>query len=94
VKMIGLPLGVGILIDAFLIRLTVNPAIMRIFGRSAWYLPRWLDRILPTIRIDAEKPTRGEEPHRAEEARQSEETPQDEELTEDDGALAAVAQPV
>ncbi len=63
VKMIGLPLGVGILIDAFLIRLTINPAIMRVFGMSAWYLPRWLDRILPTIRIDDEEHPRDEVTH-------------------------------
>ena len=55
VKMIGLPLGVGILIDAFLIRLTINPAIMRMFGKWAWFMPGWLNRILPSIRIDAEE---------------------------------------
>jgi len=55
VKMIGLPLGIGILIDAFLIRLTINPAIMRMFGKWAWFMPSWLNRILPTVRIDAEE---------------------------------------
>jgi RND superfamily putative drug exporter len=56
VKQIGLPLGVGILLDAFVLRLTVVPAVMHVMGKGAWYLPRWLDRVLPNIAIDAPEP--------------------------------------
>lgn len=56
VKQIGLPLGVGILLDAFILRLTVVPGIMHFMGRGAWYLPRWLDKILPNIAIDSPAP--------------------------------------
>ena len=52
VKMIGLPLGVGILLDAFVLRLTVVPALLHLLGHRAWYMPRWLDRVLPRIAID------------------------------------------
>lgn len=56
VKMIGLPLGVGILLDAFILRLTVVPGIMHFMGKGAWYLPHWLDKILPNIAIDSPEP--------------------------------------
>ncbi|MEM8618659.1 MAG: MMPL family transporter [Actinomycetota bacterium] len=52
VKMIGLPLGLGILLDAFIVRLTIVPGLMRFMGHAAWWMPGWLDRILPTIHID------------------------------------------
>ena len=52
VKMIGLPLGLGILLDAFVLRLTVVPALLHLMGRSAWYLPRWLNRVVPKVSID------------------------------------------
>ncbi len=52
VKMIGLPLGLGILLDAFIVRLTIVPGLMRFLGGAAWWMPRWLDKILPTIHID------------------------------------------
>jgi RND superfamily putative drug exporter len=52
IKPIALGLAVGILVDAFLIRMTLIPALMAIGGRAAWYLPKWLDRILPDIDIE------------------------------------------
>ncbi|BDI21740.1 MMPL family transporter [Herbiconiux sp. L3-i23] len=52
IKPIALGLAVGILVDAFLIRMTLIPALMSIGGRAAWYLPKWLDRILPDIDIE------------------------------------------
>ncbi|MEO1058250.1 MAG: MMPL family transporter [Actinomycetota bacterium] len=52
VKMIGLPLGLGILLDAFIVRLTIVPGLMRFLGGAAWWMPGWLDKILPTIHID------------------------------------------
>ena len=54
IKQFGFALAVGVLIDAFLVRMTLVPAVMSVLGHSAWWLPRWLDRLLPTIDIDGE----------------------------------------
>ncbi|MEA9985964.1 MMPL family transporter [Subtercola sp. RTI3] len=45
-------LAVGVLVDAFVVRMTLVPAVMRLFGDAAWWLPRWLDRILPDADIE------------------------------------------
>lgn len=55
IKQIGFTLAVGILIDAFIIRMGLVPAIMAIFGDKAWSLPKWLDRILPNLDVEGEK---------------------------------------
>ncbi|TQN40774.1 RND superfamily putative drug exporter [Blastococcus colisei] len=52
VKAIALGLAVGILVDAFLVRMTLVPAVLALLGRSAWWLPRWLDRILPDLDVE------------------------------------------
>ncbi|BCJ32892.1 membrane protein [Actinocatenispora thailandica] len=52
VKMLALGLGVSVLIDATLIRLVVVPATMFLFGPANWWLPRWLDRLLPNIEAE------------------------------------------
>jgi RND superfamily putative drug exporter len=52
VKAIAFGLAVGILVDAFLVRMTLVPAVLALLGRSAWWLPRWLDRILPDLDIE------------------------------------------
>lgn len=54
IKPIAFTLAVGILFDAFLIRMTLVPAVMFLFRSAAWYLPRWLDRLLPTVDIEGE----------------------------------------
>ncbi|MEK3850230.1 hypothetical protein BK143_17435 [Paenibacillus peoriae] len=54
IKSMGLALAFGILIDAFVVRMTLVPAIMTILGKSAWYLPNWLNRILPNIDVEGE----------------------------------------
>lgn len=54
IKVIALGLAVGVFVDAFLIRMTLVPAVMALAGRSAWYLPRWLDRLLPNVDIEGE----------------------------------------
>ncbi|MHC3002728.1 MMPL family transporter [Gordonia sp. GN26] len=48
-KEMGIILGVAVLLDAVLIRLTLLPALLRITGRAAWWAPSWLRRILPSI---------------------------------------------
>ena len=40
------------LVDAFVVRMALVPAVMTLLGRSAWYLPRWLDRGLPNVDIE------------------------------------------
>ncbi|WEH40622.1 MMPL family transporter [Streptomyces sp. AM 2-1-1] len=47
VKMLGLGLAAGVLIDASVVRLLLVPAVMTLLGRAAWWTPRWLDRALP-----------------------------------------------
>src|SRR3712207_3454611 len=54
IKPIALALATGILFDAFLVRMTLVPAAMALAGRAAWYLPRWLDRLLPNVDIEGE----------------------------------------
>jgi len=54
IKVIALGLAVGVFVDAFLIRMTLVPAVMALAGRAAWYLPRWLNRVLPNVDIEGE----------------------------------------
>ena len=49
VRPIGFGLAIGVLIDAFLVRLILVPAVMSLLGKSAWWLPKWLDKILPNV---------------------------------------------
>ena len=53
-KPIALGLAVGIVIDAFLVRMTLVPAVMALLGEKAWWMPRWLDRVLPHFDIEGE----------------------------------------
>ena len=52
IKSIGFALALGVLIDAFVVRMTVVPAVLALFGRRAWWLPRWLDKALPRVDIE------------------------------------------
>ena len=52
IKSIGLAFAVGILIDAFLIRMTLIPALMTLLDARAWWLPRWLNRSIPNLDIE------------------------------------------
>lgn len=53
-KVIGLALTFGVFFDAFIVRMMIVPAVMLILGKSAWYMPKWLDKILPNIDIEGE----------------------------------------
>ena len=55
VKMVGLALAVAVLLDATVIRLILVPSTMVMFNRANWWLPAWLDRILPNVDIEGEK---------------------------------------
>ncbi|MBW8487668.1 MMPL family transporter, partial [Actinomadura parmotrematis] len=52
IKMMGFALAVGVAFDAFVVRMTIVPAVMTLFGRAAWWLPSWLARILPNVDVD------------------------------------------
>jgi uncharacterized membrane protein YdfJ with MMPL/SSD domain len=54
-KSIGLSLAFGVLVDAFIVRLTLVPAVMALLGRRAWWLPRRLGRVMPDLDIEGEK---------------------------------------
>ena len=58
IKSIGFALAIGIVADAFLVRMTLVPAVMALLGDKAWWLPRWLDRALPNLDIEGENLTR------------------------------------
>ncbi|MFB9235593.1 MMPL family transporter [Plantactinospora siamensis] len=52
IRSLGFGLAFGVLADAFLIRMLLIPAVMHLLGRSAWWIPRWLDRILPNVDVE------------------------------------------
>jgi len=51
-KMFGLGLGLAILIDVLIVRLVIAPAVVTLLGDRAWWLPGWLDRILPDVSLE------------------------------------------
>ncbi len=53
-KMFGLGLATAIFVDATIVRMILVPATMKLMGKANWWLPHWLDRLLPTIDIDGE----------------------------------------
>jgi RND superfamily putative drug exporter len=55
IKSMGFALALGVAIDAFVVRMTVVPAVVSLLGDRAWRLPRWLDRALPNVDIEGEK---------------------------------------
>jgi putative drug exporter of the RND superfamily len=56
IKQFGLGLAGAILIDAFIVRTVVVPALMHLFGRANWWLPGWLDRALPQLNVEGADP--------------------------------------
>ncbi|MEN8237939.1 MAG: MMPL family transporter [Actinomycetota bacterium] len=54
IKMVGLGLATAIFVDATIVRLVLVPATMKLMGDANWWIPDWLDRLLPTIDIDGE----------------------------------------
>ncbi|MFT3859967.1 MMPL family transporter [Micropruina sp.] len=54
IKPIAFALAIGVLLDAFVVRMTLVPAVMKLFGRHAWWLPGWLARRLPVVDIEGE----------------------------------------
>ncbi|WP_395638733.1 MMPL family transporter [Pseudolysinimonas sp.] len=52
IRPLGFGMAVGVLFDAFVVRLLLMPALMHLLGRAAWWLPKWLDRILPDVDVE------------------------------------------
>ena len=60
IKMVGLGLATAVFFDAFVVRLTLVPAVLQLLGERAWWLPRWLDRVLPHVDVEGETLTEEE----------------------------------
>ncbi|NYF10213.1 RND superfamily putative drug exporter [Leifsonia sp. AK011] len=64
IRSIGFGLAFGVLLDAFVVRILLMPALMHLLGGAAWWLPRWLERVLPNVDIEGsalerERPVEG-----------------------------------
>jgi RND superfamily putative drug exporter len=58
IKMIGFGLATAVLFDAFVVRMAIVPAVLALLGDKAWWLPKWLDRLLPRVDVEGEALTR------------------------------------
>ncbi|MEU8543250.1 MMPL family transporter [Streptomyces sp. NPDC048717] len=54
-KTVGFGLAAAVLLDAFVVRMALGPAVLALLGRSAWRLPRWLDRLVPDLDVEGER---------------------------------------
>ncbi|OSC61092.1 hypothetical protein B5181_28775 [Streptomyces sp. 4F] len=52
IKMMGFGLAVAVLFDAFVVRMAIVPAVLALLGDKAWWLPRWLDKVLPSVDVE------------------------------------------
>lgn len=55
VRSVGFAMAAAVLFDAFIVRMAIIPAVMSLLAEKAWYLPHWLDRILPNVDIEGER---------------------------------------
>jgi RND superfamily putative drug exporter len=61
IQSIGFALAVGVAVDAFVVRMTIVPALMSMLGKHAWWLPRWVDRLLPNVDVEGAALTRSDD---------------------------------
>ncbi len=54
IKTIAFGLAVGVFVDAFVVRMTLVPAVLALLGRAAWWLPRWIDQRLPSFDVEGQ----------------------------------------
>ncbi|THA60260.1 MMPL family transporter [Streptomyces sp. A0958] len=73
IKMIGFSMAIAVFFDAFVVRMAIVPAVLALLGDRAWWLPRWLERILPHVDVEGEALT---QPHEKGEAPQSSTEPE------------------
>lgn len=55
IKMIGFGLAIAVLFDAFVVRMTIVPAVLAVLGKAAWWLPKPLDKVLPNVDVEGER---------------------------------------
>jgi len=53
IKQFGIGLASAIIVDAFIVRTVLVPSLMHLIGKSNWWLPKWLDRVIPHISVEA-----------------------------------------
>jgi RND superfamily putative drug exporter len=53
IQQFGIGLAGAIVVDAFIVRTVLVPGLMHLIGRANWWLPGWLDRILPQLNVEA-----------------------------------------
>ena len=58
IKSMGFALAAAVLLDAFVVRMVLIPALMYLLGDKAWAMPRWLDKVLPNVDVEGEALTR------------------------------------
>ncbi|MDN5765552.1 MAG: MMPL family transporter [Humibacillus sp.] len=85
IQSIGFALAVAVLFDAFIVRMTLIPAVMNLLGDKAWWLPTWLDKLLPNVDVEGESLTRAQAAH-AQSATDAGEPAQEEKELETAGA--------
>ena len=83
IKSMGFALAVAVVFDAFVVRMTLIPAVMYLLGEKAWWLPRWLDRLLPNVDVEGESLER---PHLATAYGDQQDDPDDERELQPAGA--------
>lgn len=54
IQSMGFALAIGIAVDAFIVRMLIVPIVMSYLGKHAWWLPKWLDKLLPKVSIDGQ----------------------------------------
>ncbi|WP_225838133.1 MMPL family transporter [Streptomyces sp. NK08204] len=54
IKMIGFGLAIAVFFDAFIVRMAIVPAVLALLGKRAWWLPGWLERVLPDVDVEGE----------------------------------------
>ncbi|WP_182353368.1 MMPL family transporter [Flaviflexus huanghaiensis] len=52
VRPIGFGLAIGVVLDAFVVRMALIPALLALLGEKSWWIPRWLDKILPSVDVE------------------------------------------
>ena len=55
IKMLGVGLAVAVFLDATVVRMMIVPSVMTLFDKTAWWLPQWLDKLLPNLDVEGEK---------------------------------------
>ncbi|MGO3361306.1 MAG: MMPL family transporter [Corynebacterium sp.] len=88
IQTFGFALGAAVLFDAFFIRMTLIPALMFLCGRATWYMPKWLDRILPSVDVEGAKLEEAYESGEIERIEDEDEDREDREVAETPSAQA------